>query len=155
MGDIDYTYFDQIEEKWGPIFQNFSQKAQVNAFKLALISDKKDFNNVLNNLDRAIINEYKKAKVLFKYKYKSKSKFKSKSKSKSKSKDSKNSKDSKSRHFKVDFDNYLGYMTFIRLLEMNLEQINNKPKNENTNIDLMLAKSDFEKGLKLILESLV
>ena len=140
MVDIDYTYFDQLEEKWGPIYQNFTQSTKIATLKLALISDPTKFNDTLDDLDRNIIHEYKKCKVLMKYK--------------SKSTGSK----SKSRFFKMDFEHYLGYLAFLGMFEMEIKMINEERyKNFDSPIELKIkfneAKKDLEKGLKLILES--
>ena len=83
-------------------------------------------------LDRSIVKEYKQNRLLKKKKYKSKST------------------GSKSRFFNVDFENYLGYLIFIGMLEMNLENIKAKKNNENVDIELAIAKHEFEKGLRLI-----
>lgn len=130
MGDIDYIYFNQLEEKWDPIYRNLSKKSRVNALKLMLSQD--EFNNCLDLLDRSIVKEYKQNRLLKKKKYKSKST------------------GSKFRFFNVDFENYLGYLIFIGILEMNLENIKAKKNNENVAIEIAIAFHEFEKGLRLI-----
>ena len=38
MDDIDYTYFNQLEERWDPIYQNLSKKSQVKCLKIIVKS---------------------------------------------------------------------------------------------------------------------